>query len=169
VQALDLASDQDQLLTLGIGQRPGARADRAKRADRQLAFGRLDRHSRVEPNPRPADHEWIVDESRVLKCVLEDKKRIGLKDRMAAKGHVATCLRRFEPKAGFEPLAVFVHEGNEGNLRSQYQRDQPSQLVVSRFAIGVQDAKSAKLRDALLFSGMFGRCLHRQSERAGGK
>ena len=113
------------------------RVDDAEGAQGEAIRG-SERSTRVEADGRLAGDERVVGEARVLRRVEHDQ-HFGRVERVGAEGDLAVGLPHVQAVAGFEPLALGVHQTDEGNRRTQQGAGELGDAVEGGFGEGVED------------------------------
>ena len=132
----------------------GRVVDHAQRAERIPVAGD-ERRAGVEPDARILPHERVVAEPRVIHRIGDDEQA-RLFDRVRAERHGPRRLADGQADARLEPLAVFVHQGDQGNRRAADLRRQQRQIVERLLGIRVQDAVPPQGSQAAGFVGDHG-------------
>lgn len=130
---------------------PGTRvgANHAQRAD-GVAIAQLERCASVKADMRRTQYQRVVAEARVQQGIGNHQDVIGAQ-RVRAEGMFARGLRRFQADTGFEPLAVLVHQRDQGDLGPQHACGHGGDGVEHRVGRRVQQAKTVQDRQPCRF------------------
>mmetsp|Transcript_4728 Transcript_4728/g.13255 ORF Transcript_4728/g.13255 Transcript_4728/m.13255 type:complete len:1072 (+) Transcript_4728:81-3296(+) len=134
---------------------PGLDVDDAQRAQRQPLALVLhhQRHPGVEPDVRPAPHQRVLREARVLPGVQHHEHVVGVEDGVPAEGHLARGLGGLQARLGQEPLPVLVHQRHQRNRHVEHRRAHVGEpLELLRVGL-VQHAEGHEAREALRLVG----------------
>ena len=137
----------DALLRIQPGTRVGA--NHAQRAD-GVAIAQLERCASVKADMRRTQYQRVVAEARVQQGIGNHQDVIGAQ-RVRAEGMFARGLRRFQADTGFEPLAVLVHQRDQGDLGPQHACGHGGDGVEHRVGRRVQQAKTVQDRQPCRF------------------
>ena len=72
---------------------------------------------------------------------IRNDQRLFLQNGVAAKGYLATRLAGVYPVLEFEPLAVAIHQLNQGDGDTEGPARQPGNPVETAFGHGIEDAQ----------------------------
>ena len=125
-----------QHLHVFVAEGAGLGVDDAQRA--QLApAGAAQGAARIEPHMRWAGDHGVVAKALVLQRIRDDKGAIA-QDGVAAKRDIARRLAQLHARAGFEPLAVFVHQAHQRNVHPEQAPGHAREAVKPLLGDGVQ-------------------------------
>lgn len=127
------------------------RVEGAQGADRQPG-GSADRHPGVEADVGRTVDQRVVAEALILRRVVHHQ-RPRHADRMRAERVLARGLLRLQPDARLEPLAVGIHQREQGHRHIQQAAGQPGDAVEHRLGRGVQQGQGVEQRQAVQFVG----------------
>ena len=116
----------------------------------RMTIGRDERHAGIETDFRTGDDEGVVLETLVLGRIRHDEEVL-LQNRVRAHGDVTAGFAEAEADLGLEPLAVFVHQGDQRDGRAADKGREFGGLVKNRFGQRVQHVVLPEDFDALDF------------------
>ncbi len=148
------AGEDAQGVELSWGGLAGLGIDNAEGAQGLAVAGDQGRAG-VEADVRGAGDEGIVVEARVLGGVGNDEYlgEVLLGDDVGAKGDIARGVIDGEADTGFEPLAVAVHEGDQGDGGVEDEGGEFDDVVEFGFGGRVEDIEAAQGGEAEVFGG----------------
>jgi hypothetical protein len=110
--------------------------DHAKRTD-VVVVRRLERHSGIKPQMQIAGDHGVVLEPLVRRGIRHLENVIA-QNGVGTQRNIARRLGNIETDAAFEPLAVLVHQGDQGNGRIANEGGQQGDVVEFFFGRGVE-------------------------------
>ena len=115
-----------------------------------VAPGLPDRNTGIEADLRPAGYQWIVAKTRIFAGIFNNKG-LFLPDGMVTKREGAMGFTDIQPLLRLKPLALLVHNREQGNLYVVYLPGNTHQAVKPLLGWRIQDAQPGQGGKAAFF------------------